>query len=161
MSNRKEYQLIMQLKAELGNDFRNHFSVAGNAVKDLQNDISKFKKQQSELDKSLKLGEIDTDTFTAKSAVITAEIDRLSQRQKELATLENWQRKNSEALKAAGADFAKTTAVVAAAGAAFYKGFIEPAADYESEMSNLAAITGATKDELQQMADGIPRMRGG
>jgi len=52
-------------------------------------------------------------------------------------------------------DFLKTSAVVAAGGAAFYKGFIEPAANIQEEMSNIQSVTGMTNDELALMKQGV------
>ena len=203
MANRKEYDLLLSIKAAVGSGFNSTFGAATTSLRTMQNelqgiqkiqkDVSAYtkseaalkslieKKQQltvavgdntaaiqkvnaqiekeeqnlSNLGDKLKKAGVDTEKLAEESKRLGNEYEKLQKKQEELANLEKWQRETSAALKEAQKDFIKTTAVVAGLGVAFYKGFIEPAAEFESEMSNIKAITGATQDELQQMADGI------
>jgi TP901 family phage tail tape measure protein len=58
-------------------------------------------------------------------------------------------------LKAAQDDLLVTAAVMGGAGAALYKGAIEPAAKLEAEMSNLQAVTRMSNDDLAIMKKGV------
>jgi len=203
MSNRKNYELIMQIKGELGSNFRNSFNTASESVRGLQNRLGDLKKTQNdvsayqntqkaidelkkkkeelintdgvkaseiekvnrELDKQtqkhgdlsdkLKTAGVDTNNLTNENNRLGDEYDKLKEKQERMATLENWQQRNSEALSRARTDFLATTAVVAAAGATFYKAFISPAASFEAEMSNIAALTGYNAEQMKRLGDEV------
>ncbi|MCL1903983.1 MAG: phage tail tape measure protein [Oscillospiraceae bacterium] len=121
------------------------------AIEKLNQQIEKEELNLAKLGEKLDKAGVDTKNLATEKQRLGDEVDKLSQKQEKLATLENWQQKNSEALKAAQADFLKTTAVVAAAGAAFYKGFIEPAANFEEQASVVRAISGASQEEMREL----------
>jgi len=193
----------MQIKGELGGNFRGTFNTASESVRGLQKNLTDIQKTQKdissyqatqkaidelktkkqelintdgvkaseiekvnrELDKqtqklgglsdNLKTAGVDTNNLTNENNRLSDEYDKLKEKQEKLATLENWQQKNSEALSRARADFLATSAVVAAAGATFYKAFISPAADFESEMSNIAALTGYNAEQMKRLGDEV------
>ena len=121
------------------------------AIEKLNGQIQKEELNLSKLGEKLDKAGVDTANLAAENQRLGDEYDKLNKKQQELATLENWQQKNSEALKAAQADFLKTTAVVAAAGAAFYKGFVEPAANFEEQASVVRSISGASQEEMREL----------
>ncbi|MDR2558204.1 MAG: phage tail tape measure protein [Oscillospiraceae bacterium] len=203
MSSRKEYELIMAIKAELGSNFRSSFNTASESVRGLQTRVSELNKVQgdvsayrntekaiadlkakkeelintegvkaSEINKvnkqiekqeeklaglndKLKESGVDTRNLSSESEKLGEEYRKLKAEQEKLANLDKWEKENAAALSRARADFLATTAVVTAAGAAFYRAFITPAANFEAEMSNIAALTGYNAEQMKRLGDEV------
>ncbi|MCL2694391.1 MAG: phage tail tape measure protein, partial [Oscillospiraceae bacterium] len=201
MSNRKEYELVLQIKSAMGGNFKGTFNTASESVRGLQNKLADLRKVQGDvsayqktekaiadlkakkeeliqagkehtnatenvnrkiaeqeqklagLSDKLRGAGVDTNNLAAESAKLGEEYDKLKAKQENLANLDRWEQQNAAALSRARADFLKTSAVVAGAGAAFYKGFIEPAAEFEAEMSNIAALTGYNAEQMKRLKD--------
>jgi TP901 family phage tail tape measure protein len=131
---------------------------SGNNEKAIEKLNTQLEKEEQNLDRlrnSLRESGVDTSNLTAEKKRLGDEVDKLSSKQQNLAKIENEQRENLKNLTAARNDFLKTTAVVAGGAAAFYKGFVEPAADMQAEMSNLQAVTQMTNEELALMKQGV------
>jgi TP901 family phage tail tape measure protein len=203
MSNRKNYELIMAIRAELGGNFRGTFSTASESVRGLQTRVTELQKVQKDvsayrdteraiadlkakreqlsqtdenykknlsdlnrqidrqeqnlagLNNKLKESGVDTQNLSAESARLGEEYRKLKAEQEKLANLDKWEKQNAEVLSRARADFLKTTAVVAGLGAAFYGAFISPAASFEAEMSNIAALTGYNAEQMKRLGDEV------
>jgi TP901 family phage tail tape measure protein len=118
----------------------------------------KINQQETSLDKlerELKEANVDTGNLTAENDKLKQSYEAISKSQESLAKINQRISENKAAISATKTELLKTTAVITATGAAFYKAFITPAAEFQSEMSNLGAITGASNEEISLMAEGI------
>jgi len=117
-------------------------------IKETERDLGRYNQQ-------LRDSGVDTSNLAAEKRRLTDEIEKLSNKQKNIATLESWQQRNSAVLSDAKRDFALATGVVAGFSAAVYKGAVKPAADLEQSMSQLNATVQWTGDDLSVLKDEI------
>lgn len=79
MAGRKEYELLLKLKAALGGNFGSTFQTAMNTTKELQNSLQSLKKVQKDIS-SYKKEQDAISTGKSKVQELTAEHDKLKQR---------------------------------------------------------------------------------
>jgi len=138
-------------KERLTNQIKNNEAATDKATKK----IGEEEKKLADLSKQLQTTGVNTDNLTRENEKLEKAYERLKKSQEDYARINQKIEENKAAISATKTELLKTTAAITAAGAAFYKSFISPAAEFQSEMSNLGAITGATNEEINQMSAGI------
>lgn len=153
----KESAEYKKLQKQLQNT-RNEKSKLNSQIKDNERATNaantKIKEQQqklSELSKSLQAAGVNTDRLTQENDKLEKAYKRVQKAQEDYARVNSAIEKNKAAISATKTELVKTVGVVGAAGAAFYKGFITPAANLQEQMSTVKAISGATGDEMEQL----------
>lgn len=146
-----------QLQKQLQNT-RNEKSKLKSQIKDNERATSsaneKIKEQEqrlSELSQQLKATGTNTDKLTQENEKLEKAYRRVQQAQEDCARVNSAIEQNKAAISATKNELLKTVGVVGAAGAAFYKGFITPAANLQEQMSTVKAISGATNEEMEQL----------
>lgn len=115
---------------------------------------TKIKEQQqklSELSKSLQAAGVNTDRLTQENDKLEKAYNRVKKAQEDYARVSSAIEQNKQAISATKGELMKTVGVLGTAGAAFYKGFITPAANLQEQMSTVKAISGATGEEMEQL----------
>ena len=117
--------------------------------------IAAEEQELADLSKRLNEAGINTDKLTKETEQLEKAYERVRNSQENIARVNQAIEENKTAISETKTELLKTVATVTATGAAFYKAFISPAAEFQSEMSNLGAITGATNEEIDLMASGM------
>lgn len=153
----KESEEYKDLQKQLQNT-RNEKSKLKSQIKDNERATdaanTKIKEQQqklSELSKSLQAAGVNTDRLTQENDKLEKAYKRVQKAQEDYARVNSAIEKNKAAISATKNELVKTVGVVGTAGAAFYKGFITPAANLQEQMSTVKAISGATTEEMEQL----------
>lgn len=153
----KDTEEYKQLQKQLQNT-RNEKSKLKSQIKDNERATSsaneKIKEQEqrlSELSQQLKATGTNTDKLTQENEKLEKAYRRVQQAQQDYARVNSAIEQNKAAISATKSELLKTVGVVGAAGAAFYKGFITPAANLQEQMSTVKAISGATNEEMEQL----------
>ncbi len=153
----KETEEYKQLKKQLQNT-RNEESRLKSQIKDNEratasaNEKIKEQKQKlSELSQQLKAAGVNTNKLTQENDKLEKAYRRVQKAQEDYTRVNSAIEKNKAAISATKSELVKTVGVVATAGAAFYKGFIAPAANLQEQMSTVKAISGATATEMTQL----------
>lgn len=150
----KETEEYKQLQKQLQNT-RNEKSKLKSQIKDNErataNANEKIKEQEqklSTLSQQLKATGTNTDKLTQENEKLEKAYQRVQQAQQDYARVNSAIEQNKAAISATKSELLKTVGVVGAAGAAFYKGFIQPQAEFEAQMSNVKAlISSSSKGE--------------
>jgi chromosome segregation ATPase len=124
---------------------------------------NKLSDQQKTLDttaQKLKDAGVNTENLAEENKKLTKTYDDLRSAQKNLDEIHTAQEANRKAISKTKTELAKTVGVVAGLGAAVYQGAIKPAAEFESQMSAVQAISGAADDDLKKLADKAKEMGG-
>jgi hypothetical protein len=103
----------------------------------------------------LKAAGVDTNNLAGENDRLQKSYDDLKRAQEEYARAADAVEKNRAAISATRTELLKTVGVATAAGAALYKGFVEPAAGMESAMRNIQASTGYTGEEMERVLAGV------
>lgn len=153
----KETEEYKQLEKQLQNT-RNEKSKLKSQIKDNERATSsantKIKEQEqrlSELSQQLKATGTNTDKLTQENEKLEKAYRRVQQAQNDYARVNSAIEQNKAAISATKGELLKTVGIVGTAGAAFYKGFITPAANLQEQMSTVKAISGATAEEMEQL----------
>lgn len=153
----KETEEYKQLQKQLQNT-RNEKSKLKSQIKDNERATSsaneKIKEQEqrlSELSQQLKATGTNTDKLAQENEKLEKAYRRVQQAQQDYARVNSAIEQNKAAISATKSELLKTVGVVGTAGAAFYKGFITPAANLQEQMSTVKAISGATNEEMEQL----------
>jgi len=180
MAGRSEYELLLSLKAALGNNFQSTFNSASNEVRQLQRamqdskgTMSELSRREAELKRAMKDSEAAAGTNTAEYRRLSAQLEETQrkktqlrdatnnarQAQEELAQATQRLNENKQAITATKRELLFTMGKIAGAGVAAYMAFVRPAAAFESSMSDVQAQTGMTAEEIEELG-GIVRTMG-
>lgn len=113
---------------------------------------TKIKEQQqklSELSKSLQAAGVNTDRLTQENDKLEKAYNRVKKAQEDYARVSSAIEQNKQAISATKGELMKTVGVLGTAGAAFYKGFITPAAEFEEQMSTVKALISASSTDIE------------
>lgn len=153
----KETEEYKQLQKQLQNT-RNEKSKLKSQIKDNERATAsaneKIKEQEqklSELSQQLKATGVSTNKLTEENEKLEKVYQRVQKAQEDCARVNSAIEQNKAAISATKTELVKTVGVVGAAGAAFYKSFITPAANLQEQMSTVKAISGATTEEMEQL----------
>jgi len=124
-------------------------------IEQVNKKLAEEENRLADLSKRLQTAGVDTNNLSDENARLEKSYNDLKNAQEDFTRANAALEQNSQAIAATRKELLTTVGAATAAGAALYKGFVEPAANFQSEMSNLAAITGATTDEINLMSDGI------
>ena len=113
--------------------------------------IKEQENRLSELSKELKTAGVNTDKLTQENDKLEQAYKRVQKAQENYARVNSAIEQNKAAISATKSELLKTVGVLGTAGAAFYKGFITPAANLQEQMSVVKAISGATAEEMEQL----------
>lgn len=134
---------------------RNEKSKLKNQIKENERATSaantKIQEQQqrlSELTDTLQAAGVNTNQLTQANDKLEKSYNRVKKAQEDLARVNTAIEQNKAAISATKTELVKTTGVITAAGTAFYKGFITPAAGLQEQMSTVKAISGASIEEM-------------
>lgn len=153
----KETEEYKQLEKQLQNT-RNEKSKLKSQIKDNERATSsantKIKEQEqrlSELSQQLKATGTNTDKLTQENEKLEKAYRRVQQAQNDYARVNSAIEQNKASISATKGELLKTVGIVGTAGAAFYKGFIQPQAEFEAQMSNVKALISSTSkgEELE------------
>ncbi len=153
----KDTEEYKQLQKQLQNT-RNEKSKLKSQIKDNERATAsaneKIKEQEqklSQLSQQLKATGVNTNNLTQENDKLEKAYKRVQKAQEDYARINSAIEQNKAAISATKGELVKTVGVVATVGAAFYKGFITPAANLQEQMSTVKAISGATADEMEQL----------
>lgn len=134
---------------------RDEKSKLNSQIKDNERAINaandKIDEQQQKLSKltdTLQAAGVNTNQLTEENDKLEKSYNRVKKAQEDFARVNTAIEQNKAAISATRTELVKTTGVVTAAGAAFYKGFITPAAGLQEQMSTVKAISGASDEEM-------------
>lgn len=151
----KDTEEYKQLQKQLQNT-RNEKSKLNSQIKDNERATSsaneKIKEQEqrlSELSQQLKATGTNTDKLTQENEKLEKAYRRVQQAQNDYARVNSAIEQNKAAISATKSELLKTVGVVGTAGAAFYKGFITPAANLQEQMSTVQALISTSSDDIE------------
>lgn len=153
----KDTEEYKQLQKQLQNT-RNEKSKLKSQIKDNERATSsaneKIKEQEqrlSELSQQLKATGTNTDKLTQENEKLEKAYRRVQQAQNDYARVNSAIEQNKAAISATKGELLKTVGIVGTAGAAFYKGFITPAANLQEQMSTVKSLisTSSKGEELE------------
>lgn len=153
----KDTEEYKRLEAELKKAQDQKEKLTGQVKKtaaEIENSNKKIDEQEnrlSELSEELKAAGVNTERLAQENDKLQQAYDRVKKSQEDIARVNQAIEENKEAISATKTELVKTVGVVAGAGAAFYKGFIEPAANFEAQMSVVKAISGATAEDMTKL----------
>lgn len=146
-----------QLQKQL-QDTRNEKNKLNSQIKDNERATAsaneKIKEQEqklSDLSQQLKATGVNTNKLTQENDKLKKAYQSVKKAQEDYARVNSAIEQNKAAISATKSELLKTVGVVGTAGAAFYKGFITPAANLQEQMSTVKAISGATTEEMEQL----------
>jgi len=128
------------------------------AIEKVNKKLAEEESKLSAVSDRLKAAGVDTNNLSGENDRLQKSYDDIIKAQNDYSNAAAAVEKNKEAIAATRKELMTTVGVAAAAGAAIYKGFVEPAANFQAEMSNIGAITGATVQELDAMAAGMRKI---
>lgn len=102
-----------------------------------------------EMNKSLQAAGINTLQLTQENEKLEQAYNRVKKAQEDYARVNTAIEQNKAAISATRTELVKTTGVITAAGAAFYKGFITPAAGLQEQMSTVRSLISASSDNVE------------
>ncbi|MCM1059670.1 MAG: phage tail tape measure protein [Eubacterium sp.] len=150
----KETEEYKQLQKQLQNT-RNEKSKLKSQIKDNERATAsaneKIKEQEqklSELSQQLKATGVSTNKLTEENEKLEKVYQRVQKAQEDCARVNSAIEQNKAAISATKTELVKTVGVVATAGTAFYKGFIQPQAEFEAQMSNVKALISSSSKDL-------------
>ncbi len=103
----------------------------------------KIKEQEqrlSDLSNELRTAGVNTNNLTQENDKLERAYTRVQKAQESYARVNSAIENNKAAISATKNELTKTIGVIGTAGAAFYKGFITPAAELQAQMSNVKAL---------------------
>ena len=115
---------------------------------------SKIEDQQKRLNalgEELKDAGINTDNLSASNAKLQKSYDKIKKSQEEVAKLSAERAKTSAEISKTKTELAGTVGTIAALSAALYAGPVKNAAEFQSQMSTVQSISGATAQEMAQL----------
>lgn len=128
------------------------------AINAANDKIDEQQQKLSELTGTLQAAGVNTNQLTEENDKLEKSYNRVKNAQEDFARVNSAIEQNKAAISATRTELVKTTGVVTAAGAAFYKGFITPAAGLQEQMSTVKAISGATSEEMVKLNDVAKKM---
>jgi len=112
----------------------------------------------SEVSGRLQAAGVDTNDLAAESERLRQEQERLVRSQEDLARATKAVEENKRALKATQRELLMQMGKLTIAAAAIYRGAIQPAAEFQSSMSDIRAQTGMTTEEIDMLGGVIREM---
>lgn len=153
----KESEEYKKLQKQLQNT-RNEKSKLKSQIKENEHATAsaneKIKEQEknlSELSNKLRTTGVSTSNLTKENDKLKEAYQRVKKAQEDCVRINSAIEKNKAAISATKSELLKTIGVVSAAGAAFYKGFITPAANLQEQMSTVQAISGAEGKDFENL----------
>lgn len=151
----KETEEYKQLEKQLQNT-RDEKSKLNSKIKDNEratwNANEKIKEQEqrlSELSQQLKATGTNTDKLTQENEKLEKAYRRVQQAQNDYARVNSAIEQNKAAISATKGELLKTVGIVGTAGAAFYKGFITPAANLQEQMSTVKSLISTSSKDVE------------
>lgn len=141
----KQLQATRNEKAKLNSQIKDNERATDGAN-------AKIKEQQeklSELSKSLQAAGVNTNQLTQENDKLEKAYNRVKKAQEDYARVNSAIEQNKAAISATKTELVKTVGIVGAAGTAFYKGFITPAANLQEQMSTVKALISADNENIE------------
>lgn len=113
------------------------------------NKAKEHSKNLLEMNKSLRAAGINTLQLTQENEKLEKAYNRVKKAQEDYARVNTAIEQNKAAISATRTELVKTTGVITAAGAAFYKGFITPAAELQEQMSTVRALISTSSTDIE------------
>lgn len=143
----KTFAFTIAIGALLAHGFNGTFTSVSGTLRSLNGQIKDVKQQQKQLNEELKKGTISAGAYEAKMAGLNSSLSGLKGQK---ASLDNFIMAKNQ-LGGALATFTKTGLAIYALAKPVV-GMVQVAADYESAMSKVKAITGANDSEMVQLS---------
>ena len=147
----KRLQKQLQTTRSEKNKLQSQIKSNERATASANEEIKKQEQRLSELSQELKTAGVNTNALAQENDKLEKAYQRVQKAQEDYARVNSSIEQNKAAISATRSELVKTVGVVATAGAAFYKGFITPAANLQEQMSTVKAISSATADEMEQL----------
>lgn len=122
----------------------------------IANTTAKIQQQQTALkglENELQQSGVNTNRLTEENARLEKSYKKIQQSQQNIAKINAKQQKNNEAISSAKGQMAGTIGAATAAAAAIYAGPVKAAANFESQMSTVQSISGASASELEKLKE--------
>lgn len=136
----KELQKQLQATRDEKSKLKSQIKENERATESANDKIKEEEQNLSELSDKLKAAGINTDKLTQENDKLKEAYNRVKKAQEDYARVNSAIEQNKQAISATKGELMKTVGVIGTAGAAFYKGFIEPQANFEAQMSNVKAL---------------------
>ena len=143
----KELEQTTGKKNSLERQIKANETATANATQKIEQEENKL----SALSQTLGAAGVNTKKLAQETDKLKSAYDRVRKSQEEYARVNAAIEKNKEAISATKSELTKTVGVLAAAGTGFYKGFIEPAAEFEEQMSTVKAISNASGADMAKL----------
>ena len=111
--------------------------------------IEEQRQKLSELSNELQAAGVNTNLLTQENEKLEQAYNRVKKAQEDYARVNTAIEQNKAAISATRTELVKTTGVITAAGAAFYKGFITPAAELQEQMSTVRALISTSSTDIE------------
>lgn len=120
--------------------------------------IETQEKRLNALGSELSEAGVNTSNLTAENERLSKSYDKVKRSQEELAKVNAALEQNSAAISKTKTELTGTLGTLAALGAVVYAGPVKKAAEFESQMSSVKAISGATAADMKRLADEAKHM---
>lgn len=140
-----QLQATRNEKNKLTNQIKDNERAINSAIVKEEEQRQKF----SELSKELQAAGVNTSQLTQENDKLEKSYNRVKKAQEDFARVNTAIEQNKAAISATRTELVKTTGVITAAGAAFYKGFITPAAGLQEQMSTVRALISSSSDDIE------------
>ena len=128
------------------------------AIDKVNKKLATEEERLSTISDRLKAAGIDTNNLAGENDRLENSYNNLKKAQEDYARASEAVEKNRQAISATRTELLTTVGVATAGAAALWKGFIQPAANFEAQMSVVEAISGATADDMEQLTELAKRM---
>lgn len=141
----RTFETTVEINGAIGSSFTSAFRQARGGMTDLRAEARAVQRELDNLGNDFRNGRIHQSQYTEETRRLTAELDRLENRQKRITAFQGVAQKGWNTTKAVA-----SIAAVGAGAAAVATTFdaINVAADFEADMSKVQAKTEATKQEM-------------
>lgn len=120
--------------------------------------IERNEQALQQLENELREAGINTDNLEEANGRLQRSYERLQNSQQNLQRLNQVQQNIGQSIQETKTKLVGTVGVMAAAGAAIYNGPVKKAAEFQEQMSNVQAISGATGGDLQKLSEKAKEM---
>ncbi len=111
--------------------------------------INEQRQKLSELSNELQAACVNTNLLTQENERLEKTYNRVKKAQEDYARVNSAIEQNKAAISATKTELLKTSGVITATGAAFYKGFVQPAAGLQEQMSSVRALISASSTDIE------------
>lgn len=144
----KTLETTVEIKGAIGSSFTSTFRTATSGLGDLRKEARAVQQELDRLGKDFRSGKIHQSQYTEETRKLTNELNKLDAKQKTIQNIKNglssgW---NTTKAVASVAAIGATTAIAATTAKA-----VGAAADFEAQMSKVAAKTSATTAEMNAL----------